>query len=54
MSIYSFIAGICAGTLGIGGGIVVVPMLLSMKIKPTIVTSTTGFTILFTSSMTLS
>ena len=29
-------------------------MLLSLKIKPTIVTSTTGFTILFTSTMTLS
>jgi uncharacterized membrane protein YfcA len=39
--------------LGIGGGMVINPLLLELGMKPTVVASTTGFTILFTSSLSL-
>jgi len=49
----SLIAGTLAGLLGIGGGMVINPLLLELGMKPTVVASTTGFTILFTSSLSL-
>ena len=39
--------------LGIGGGMVINPLLLHLGLKPTVVASTSGFTILFTSSLSL-
>ena len=47
------LAGTAAGMLGIGGGMVINPLLLELGMKPTVVASTTGFTILFTSSLSL-
>jgi len=47
------LAGTLAGMLGIGGGMVINPLLLELGMKPTVVASTTGFTILFTSSLSL-
>jgi len=54
LSFFSFLSGISAGTLGTGGGLILVPMLLSLNIKPTVVSTTSGFTILFIMMMTLS
>jgi uncharacterized membrane protein YfcA len=53
ISLFSIIAGTLAGMLGIGGGMVINPLLLELGMKPTVVASTTGFTILFTSSLSL-
>ena len=53
ISFFSIIAGTLAGMLGIGGGMVINPLLLELGMKPTVVASTTGFTILFTSSLSL-
>ena len=53
LSILSITAGALAGMLGIGGGLIINPMLLELGLKPTVVASTTSFTILFTSSMSL-
>ena len=53
ISFFSIIAGTLAGMLGIGGGMVINTLLLELGMKPTIVASTTGFTILFTSSLSL-
>ncbi len=53
ISFYSIVAGTLAGMLGIGGGMVINPLLLELEMKPTVVASTTGFTILFTSSLSL-
>jgi len=53
ISLFSIIAGTLAGMLGIGGGMVINPLLLELGLKPTVVASTTGFTILFTSSLSL-
>jgi uncharacterized membrane protein YfcA len=46
------IAGIAAGLLGIGGGIVKGPILLEMGMLPAVQSATTSFMILFTSSST--
>lgn len=53
ISLWSIVAGTLAGLLGIGGGMVINPLLLELGMKPTVVASTTGFTILFTSSLSL-
>ena len=50
--IYGFICGVLAGVLGIGGGLVLGPMLLEMGINPIISTATSNFLVLFTSSST--
>lgn len=50
--IYAFIGGVLAGVLGIGGGLVLGPMLLEMGIHPIISTATSNFLVLFTSSST--
>ncbi len=50
--IYAFVGGTLAGVLGIGGGLVLGPMLLEMGINPIISTATSNFLVLFTSSST--
>jgi uncharacterized membrane protein YfcA len=50
--IYAFIAGVLAGALGIGGGLVLGPLLLEMGINPLISTATSNFLVLFSSSST--
>lgn len=50
--IYGFLCGILAGLLGIGGGLVLGPLLLELGLHPLISTATTNFLVLFTSSST--
>lgn len=46
------LAGVCAGLLGIGGGMVKGPIMLEMGIWPQVQSATANFMILFTSSAT--
>jgi len=50
----SYVTGIAAGTLGIGGGMILGPFMLAMGMDPTLSSSLSGFTVLFTSSSTTS
>jgi hypothetical protein len=50
--LYGFISGILAGLLGIGGGIILGPLLLELGLHPVVSTATTNFLVLFTSSST--
>lgn len=52
--IMSYFTGIAAGTLGIGGGMILGPFMLALGMEPTIATALSGFTVLFTSSSTTS
>lgn len=52
LSLKSYIAGVLAGTLGIGGGIVINPLLMSLNMPPQVAAATTSFIILFTSMST--
>merc|ERR1712232_706522 len=47
---FTFIAGIVAGLIGIGGGMVLGPLMLVMGINPRVSTATTATLILLTSS----
>eukprot|EP00479_Gromia_sphaerica_P000362 TRINITY_DN10395_c0_g1_i1.p1 TRINITY_DN10395_c0_g1~~TRINITY_DN10395_c0_g1_i1.p1 ORF type:complete len:134 (-),score=12.65 TRINITY_DN10395_c0_g1_i1:26-403(-) len=47
---FACFAGICAGCLGIGGGLVLGPLLLEIGIYPPAVSATSAFTIIFTST----
>lgn len=46
--INSYIAGVLAGTLGIGGGLVINPILIRLNIIPEVSAAVSGFTVLFT------
>jgi uncharacterized membrane protein YfcA len=50
--IYAFGGGIMAGLLGIGGGLILGPLLLDLGIHPQISTATSNFLVVFTSSST--
>lgn len=50
--IYSFVSGLMAGLLGIGGGLILGPLLLELGLHPMISTATSNFLVLFTSSST--
>ena len=50
---YSLGAGVAAGLMGIGGGMIKGPLLLELGVDPETATATSGFMILFTSSMTV-
>lgn len=50
----SYLAGIGAGTLGIGGGMIINPILLSMGFLTEVAAGVAGFSVLFTSSSTTS
>ena len=52
ISITGLISGFIAGIIGIGGGVVLGPILLSMGIYPVVSTVTTNFLVLITSSST--
>ena len=47
-----FTAGLVAGLLGIGGGLVVGPLLLEMGVNPLVSVATSSFTVLLTGSST--
>jgi uncharacterized membrane protein YfcA len=49
---YSFISGLMAGLLGIGGGLILGPLLLELGLHPIVSTATSNFLVLFTSSST--
>jgi len=46
------LSGILAGLLGIGGGLILGPLLLELGLHPIVSTATTNFLVLFTSSST--
>ena len=50
--LYGLAGGILAGVLGIGGGLVLGPLLLDLGIHPIVSTATSNFLVLFTSSST--
>jgi uncharacterized membrane protein YfcA len=50
--LYSFISGVMAGLLGIGGGLIIGPLLLELGLHPVVSTATSNFMVLFTSSST--
>jgi len=50
----SYFTGIAAGTLGIGGGMILGPFMLGLGMDPNLSTALCGFTVLFTSSSTTS
>ena len=50
----SYIAGIMAGSLGMGGGVIINPVLIKMGYRPEIAAAISGFVVLFTSSSTTS
>jgi uncharacterized membrane protein YfcA len=50
--LYGFISGCMAGLLGIGGGLILGPLLLELGLHPVVSTATSNFLVLFTSSST--
>jgi uncharacterized membrane protein YfcA len=50
--IYAFVSGVMAGALGIGGGLILGPLLLELGLNPVVSTATSNFLVLFTSSST--
>lgn len=50
--LYALMSGILAGLLGIGGGLILGPLLLELGLHPTISTATSNFLVLFTASST--
>lgn len=50
--INTYVAGILAGTLGIGGGMVINPVLLKEKFSPEVSAAVSGFVVFFTSLST--
>jgi uncharacterized membrane protein YfcA len=50
--LYSFVSGLMAGLLGIGGGLILGPLLLELGLHPLVSTATSNFLVLFTSSST--
>eukprot|EP00270_Netrium_digitus_P001870 TRINITY_DN12074_c0_g1_i2.p1 TRINITY_DN12074_c0_g1~~TRINITY_DN12074_c0_g1_i2.p1 ORF type:complete len:551 (+),score=108.67 TRINITY_DN12074_c0_g1_i2:195-1847(+) len=49
----SLLAGVMGGLLGIGGGMVVSPMLLDIGVLPQVTAATTAFMVLFSSSLSV-
>lgn len=49
-----FVAGIVAGMLGIGGGIITGPLMLELGLLPQVAVATSGFMLFFTASSTVS
>jgi uncharacterized membrane protein YfcA len=47
---FTFIAGVVAGLIGIGGGMVLGPLMLVLGVHPSVSTATTASMILLTSS----
>jgi uncharacterized membrane protein YfcA len=45
-----FIGGVISGSLGVGGGIVMAPLMLELGVDPKTTASTSNFLIMFTSS----
>jgi uncharacterized membrane protein YfcA len=53
MSVVSLVAGLLAGLLGIGGGMVFGPLMLEFHVLPEVAAATSSFMILFTSIATI-
>lgn len=49
---FALISGLMAGLLGIGGGLIIGPLLLDLGLHPIISTATSNFMVLFTASST--
>ena len=51
--IAGFIAGLAAGMVGVGGGIVMNPVMLRLGMRPEVSTATSSFMVLFTSTISM-
>jgi uncharacterized membrane protein YfcA len=47
-------SGLCAGMFGIGGGMITVPLMLSMGVHPSVVTATSSTMVFFTAALSAS
>jgi uncharacterized membrane protein YfcA len=45
-----FLGGVISGMLGVGGGIVMAPLMLELGLEPRVAASTSNFLLIFTSS----
>lgn len=52
LSVIALVTGVLSALLGIGGGLLLAPALLDLGVHPEVVSATTTFVILFTSSST--
>ena len=50
--IFALISGLLSGLLGIGGGLIVGPLLLDLGLHPLVSSATSNFLVLFTASST--
>ena len=48
-----FLAGIASGIIGVGGGLILNPVMLRLEIRPEVSTATSSFMVLFTSSISM-
>lgn len=48
-----FIAGLAAGVIGVGGGLVMNPVMLRLGLRPEVSTATSSFMVLFTSTISM-
>ena len=53
VSFAGFIAGLAAGIIGIGGGLVMNPVMLRLGMRPEVSTATSSFMVLFTSTISM-
>jgi hypothetical protein len=47
-------AGLCAGMFGVGGGMITVPLMLTMGVHPAVVTATASTMVFFTAALSAS
>ena len=48
-----FLAGIASGIIGVGGGLILNPVMLRLEIRPEVSTATSSFMVLFTSTISM-
>ena len=53
VSFSGFVAGLAAGIIGVGGGLVMNPVLLRLELRPEVSTATSSFMVLFTSTISM-
>ena len=51
---FFILSGLCAGMFGIGGGIITVPLMLTMGVHPAVVTATASTMVFFTAALSAS
>lgn len=51
---FFILSGLCAGMFGIGGGMITVPLMLTMGVHPAVVTATASTMVFFTAALSAS